>query len=70
MSYAEDMGYDIGVPDWYADLDELGQETSGRLYEGEDGKPTCANCDSTNIKTSSKGNLYCADLCWAKEAEK
>ena len=47
------------------DLDDLEQMTDGRIYRNNEGKPECNNCGSTNVKTSSKGNLYCADLCWA-----
>lgn len=62
-----DMADDImrgSEPDW------LEEKTNGRIYEAPNGKPTCANCESENIKTSKAGNLYCADLCWAKEESK
>lgn len=49
--------------------DDLEVETDGRIYEGVELKPTCANCGSTNIKTSSAGNKYCADLCWVEEEQ-
>lgn len=47
--------------------DEYEELTNGRIYADIDGKPACANCNGNNIKTSNKGNLYCADLCWARE---
>lgn len=47
--------------------DDLELKTEGRIYRGENNKPTCANCESTNIKTSNKGNMYCGDICWTKE---
>jgi hypothetical protein len=53
--------------EWFSpEPDELEEKTNGRIYESIDGEPTCSNCEGTNIKTSSSGNLYCADICWEK----
>jgi len=64
MGDMADMYDDYG-PDWL-DGDEYEMQTNGRIWSDK-GKPTCANCDSTNIKTSKAGNLYCADLCWLED---
>ncbi len=32
-------------------------------------KGKCPDCGSENIKTSKKGYLYCAELCWVKSAQ-
>lgn len=47
--------------------DDLQLATNGRIYESDNGEPTCSDCHSTNVKASSAGNLYCADLCWDRE---
>lgn len=49
------------------DLDDLEQITDCRICRNNEDKPECNNCGSTNVKTSSKGNLYCADLCWVSD---
>lgn len=62
MSWAEENGIDIGVPDWY-DADD------DRLHVLKNGVEICNNCGSKNIKVSKKGNKYCADLCWVDDGE-
>ena len=43
--------------DMYYDEEEV------KLYEGD----TCPECEKGKLKVSSKGNLYCSDICWVKE---
>lgn len=63
------------IADYYSpgggapEADDLEVKTDGRISEGIGRVPTCENCGSTNIKTSQKGNLYCADLCWVEKDE-
>lgn len=63
MSWAEENGIDVGVPDWYMEQED------DRLHVLKNGTTICNNCGSKNIKTSEKDNEYCADLCWVKEDE-
>lgn len=64
MSWADDNGID-GY--WG---DEILDDAPKRIfYVLGNGTKICSNCGSKNIKTSTKGNEYCADLCWLKEKE-
>ena len=63
MSWAEENGIDVGVPDWYAEQED------DRFYVLKNGVKICNNCGSKNIKISKADNEYCADLCWVKDGE-
>lgn len=38
-----------------------------RFHVLNNGNEICNNCGSQNIKTSTRGNKYCADLCWVEK---
>ena len=60
MSYAEDFGHD------YYHLDKFGEiKVIENNFVIE--KEYCLECGSLNIKTSKKGNKYCANLCWSRK---
>lgn len=61
---AEDFGYDA------YDQDDIRRWRSARRYpKDKEGNRHCADCGSSNIKTSNAGNLYCGNLCWVKEKD-
>lgn len=59
MSMADDYdGYDEeDVRQWRESL---------RIDQNDKGEDICAECQSTNIKVSQKGNKYCGALCWVE----
>lgn len=59
MSMADDYDlYSWGeIEEWRESL---------RFDVDENGKETCANCGSENIKVSKKGNKYCGEICWVE----
>ena len=59
-----DMADDYDLYDW-GDIEEWRE--SLRIDQNDKGEDICAECQSTNIKISQKGNKYCADLCWVEE---
>lgn len=65
MSYAEDFGYDMYDGDEIASM----QRTQEVTLRGGEKKRMCNECKGYNVKKSSKGNWYCADLCWVDKAE-
>ena len=60
MSMADDYDfYSWGeIEEWRESL---------RIDIDENGKETCANCHSDNIKVSKKGNKYCGEICWEEQ---
>jgi hypothetical protein len=70
MSWSDDASVnELRVSGFWAEYeDEIDEQFENTIVLGN-GTEICKNCGSKNIKTSCKGNKYCADLCWVDKED-
>ena len=67
MSWADEASFrELATSGYWGEIDDEIEEQFEVTIVLGNGTEICKNCGSKNIKVSSKGNKYCADLCWVE----